>query len=561
MTTSKLPNNILNQVFQNIVGKQAPYEYETEMYNSPGNVKWVPSQVCRKWREIALGVIYSTCHASIKEVGENITVGPLANLGEIAYIGPQMLEHTNKVNMYVDCQDIFNGKAQHLLLSPRLNIVRFPNANELTLHIHSFCPLKLDCPKEAFVHAIGLCRRLKMVAPKAKSIDIVYASNYIIADTQFGALFQKFIKEVGSPMSKISLSSEAIPIPYARPVDIVGKLTSLVYRWDNTFENTIPLVHMNASTLQSLKIIHACASGLDRLLVLEGTEPAVYPVLNKLEIESVPYLSQIVSKQMFPDFTPFPRLQHLDIQTVYPFADDVLFRKNTQSLEYLALRYDKQLALIFCGAETFANRQYSSLSRVHVRSALESVKAKQKNQARSSMPNNSIMAQFFLDVLPSIKWLKVDTPEVAAALVASISKENVYENVEVLDIDHEINAGEVVRLLKSMPRLSHLVSRYSGIGKKFKDMSLEDVIENMSSRQERLGESMFRKWSIRGIGTDSDFESIATSAFLLAVGCAKFKVIPLEEDKCITAYNGALDAIAARMESEEYRNTAKRLLV
>ncbi|KAJ2866641.1 hypothetical protein GGI22_001232 [Coemansia erecta] len=464
-------------------------------------------------------------------MGENITVGPLANLGEIAYIGPQMLEHTNKVNMYVDCQDIFNGKAQHLLLSPRLNIVKFPNANELTLHIHSFCPLKLDCPKEAFVHAIGLCRRLKMVAPKAKTIDIVYASNYIIADTQFGALFQKFIKEVGSPMSKISLSSEANPIPYARPVDVVGKLTSLVY------------------------------SGLDRLLVFEGSEPAVYPVLSKLEIVPALHQSHIVSKQMFPDFTPFPKLRHLDIQTVYPFADDVLFRKNTQSLEHLALRYDKQLALIFCGAETFANRQYSSLIHVHVRSVLESVKTKQQNQARSSMPNNSIMAQFFLDVLPSIKWLKVDTPEVAAALVASISKENVYENVEVLDINHEINAGEVVRLLKSMPKLSHLVSKYSGIGKKFKDMSLDEVIENMSSRQERLGESMFRKWSIRGIGTGSDFESIATSAFLLAVGCAKFKTIPLDDDDGITAYNDALDAIAGKMESEEHRNTAKRLLV
>ncbi|KAJ1765209.1 hypothetical protein LPJ74_006441, partial [Coemansia sp. RSA 1843] len=490
-------------------------------------------------------------------VAENITVGPLANLDEITYIGYSVLEHTSEVHMYVDCQDIFNGKAQHLLLSPRFNNVKFPNATTISLHIHSFCPLKLDCPKEAFVHAIGLCRRLKIIAPKAQSMDLVYASNYIIADTQFGALFQKFIKEAGGPMKSVSLSSESIPIPYVRPVDVVGKLTSLVYRWDNMYENTIPLVHMNASTLQSLKIVHACFSGLDRLLVLQNNEPAVYPILNKLVIEPIANQSQVISKQMFPDSAPFPKLRHLDIQTVYPFADDVLFRKNMQTLEYLALQYDKQLALIFCGAETFSNNQYSVLRHVHVRTVPDSIKAKQQ---KSSMPNNSIMAQFFLDILPSVKWLKIDSTSVAAALVASISKEHVYTNIDMLDIDYGINAGEVVRLLKSMPRLSHLVSKYSGIGRKFKDLSLEELIENMSSRQERLGNSMFRKWSIRGIGAETDYESIATSAFLLAVGCAKFTIIPLMKDS-VAAYNSALDVIAGKMESAEYKNTVKRLLI
>ncbi|KAJ2546232.1 hypothetical protein EV175_005679, partial [Coemansia sp. RSA 1933] len=324
--------------------------------------------------------------------------------------------------------------------------------------------------------------RLKMVAPAAKAIDIVYDSNYIIADTQFGALFQKFIKEV---------------------------------------------------------------------------ESAVYPVLKKLVIEPIPYQSQIISKQMFPDFVPFPKLEHLDIQTVYPFADDVMFRGNTETLEHLALHYDKQLALIFCGSETFSNGQYSSLKRVHVRSVLESIKAKQQT---ASMPNNSIMAQFFLDIMPSVQWLKIDAPEVASALVGSISKDNIYVNVELLDLNHEINAGEVVRLLKSMPSLSHLVSKFSGIGKKFKDLSLEELVENMSSRQERLGESMFRKWSIRGIGSESDFESIATSAFLLAVGCAKFKSIPMEKESA-AAYNDALHVIAGSVNSDEHKDTAKRLLV
>ncbi|KAJ2524683.1 hypothetical protein GGI11_000636 [Coemansia sp. RSA 2049] len=557
---TKLPNNILHQIFVDVVGKKSPFSYETRAYGFPGDVNWVPSQVCSRWRQIALGHIYRECHASIKEGGQNIVVGPLKNIGEIEYIGHKILEHTSEVNVYVDCQDIFNGKAQHMLMSPRLNSVKFVNATKLNLHIHNYYQLKLDCPKEAFVHAIGLCRRFKIIAPKAKKLEIVYASNYIITDTQFGALFQKFIKEAGSLMSDMSLVSKSIPIPYVRPVDVAGRLTSLVYKWDAMHENTISLVHMNAGTLQSLKIIHACESGMERLLVMHTNEPAIYPILSKLVIEPAPGVSQIRTKQMFPDFAPFPKLRHLDIQTAYPFADDVMFRKNMHTLEYLGLRYDKQLALIFCGAETFSGKKFSALRQVHVRGATK-FPTPQK-QEPNSMPTNSILAQFFLDVLPSLRLLKIDATDIAAALVASISKEHVYTNIDLLDINYRISAGEVVRLLKSMPNLSHLVSRFSGVGKKFRGLTPDQLVKNMLSRQERLGMSRFRKWSIRGIGAGSDFEAIATSMFLLAAGCTRFSIIPLEKGR-VVAYNNAINCVVGKTseQPEVAKEIVQRLLI
>ncbi|KAJ2510575.1 hypothetical protein H4217_007810 [Coemansia sp. RSA 1939] len=108
-----------------------------------------------------------------------------------------------------------------------------------------------------------------------------------------------------------------------------------------------------------------------------------------------------------------------------------------------------------------------------------------------------------------------------------------------------------------MPNLSHLVSRFSGVGKKFRGLTPDQLVKNMSSRQERLGMSRFRKWSIRGIGAGSDFEAIATSVFLLAAGCTRFSIIPLEKGR-VVAYNNAINCVVGK--TSEQPEVAKEIV-
>ncbi|KAJ2862723.1 hypothetical protein GGH94_004099 [Coemansia aciculifera] len=52
-------------------------------------------------------------------------------------------------------------------------------------------------------------------------------------------------------------------------------------------------------------------------------------------------------RSVFPDAVPFPHLRHLNILHRYPFADDVLFRGNAATLEYLRVSpYPKTMSIL-----------------------------------------------------------------------------------------------------------------------------------------------------------------------------------------------------------------------
>ncbi|KAJ2670143.1 hypothetical protein GGI25_005932 [Coemansia spiralis] len=530
MTASKtLPLSMVHTILLYAVRRSTcSFENDEQLY-FPCGVDWMAGQVCHEWRRVALRIMYSTCHATIKEAAENITVGPLLDLSQIAKAGYSVLEHTSKVCMYVDCSDIFSGKAQHMLLSPRLSKLGFPHATGLELHVHNFGRLKLDCPKEAFVHAIGFCRRIKAMLPAAETLDMVYGSNYIIADMQFGALFQKFIKEMGNDKSKVTMCCSSIPIPHARPEDIHAGLTSLVYRWDNTYGKSIPLVHRNAASLVSLKVIHACTSSFDKLFMVQEQEHVTYPALQTLEIVPESTSTSVLSRQKFLGLMPFPALKRLNLQTAYPFADDVLFRGNSKTLHSLTIRLDEETALLLCSSGTFANRSYKRLADVRIMSGA----GKTGEDKHSAI---SLYMQLVLAILPTVGRLRIEHEEIAAALVSEVPEAQEFKRIHSLHLKQEASLTDILRLLMVMPGLVQLEAAFSGLGREFKDLDDAGRLSLVESRYARLAGSSFSRLVVRSGGRAS-MNALVTSAVLLAAVCPRLKKVGASDSSSSSSSN------------------------
>ncbi|KAJ2768367.1 hypothetical protein GGI18_005606 [Coemansia linderi] len=111
---------------------------------------------------------------------------------------------------------------------------------------------------------------------------------------------------------------------------------------NNNYGQIMQLARLNALTLQSLAINSRAAIDLSGLI---QDADGAFMVYSRLQTLKLVWRADVAlsRRPVFRGALPLPRLRHLHVPQDYPFGDDMLFRGNAPTLEFLSVNLNDRV--------------------------------------------------------------------------------------------------------------------------------------------------------------------------------------------------------------------------
>ncbi|KAI8321808.1 hypothetical protein GQ54DRAFT_311433 [Martensiomyces pterosporus] len=220
----------------------------------------------------------------------------------------------------------------------------------------------------------------------------------------------------------------------------------------------VDLVRRNSLTLESIHLSEIDSRHCLRLLIQQDAQgsnkPMVYPNVRTLEVgtDCLYYLNQ----RTLPLGVPFPSLVSLNCMHAYPFANDVLLRGNSTTLESISLCVDERTLGMFAKTDLFSDSNdnaYPVLRRVRIYST---------DYSRYVLPADRMpdVLRMTLCVPEGVQCLELDALRGAApdSVISAIHNAPISRrNLRVLGIPHiKFSLAGLVELVQMLPNIEHL---------------------------------------------------------------------------------------------------------
>ncbi|KAJ2046600.1 hypothetical protein GGI08_006491, partial [Coemansia sp. S2] len=286
-----------------------------------------------------------------------------------------------------------------------------PHVHKLRIFL-SDRPVKRNCVYDnATNNALEFARLLKRIAPAASSVVVRSGKgNWNLEDGDERALgvfmHQLFIKARSS-----ALDLGRVNIMHRSTIDYIPQLTLLKLQGLSIADVRTSLLHKCSNTLLDLNI----ATNDPRLLICDVNGNAVvYPnlrilVANSYTISFAIDVSAVITTPK--SIVPFPRLKRLALCMSYPYSDNVLFRGNSDTLQYLGMHIDGNTVTRLSEYGVFENR-HKSLRSVEIIEAAICTELVHIPESR--------MSNFLINLLDTAQVLGFDTLFVANKLMAAM---------------------------------------------------------------------------------------------------------------------------------------------
>ncbi|KAJ2252904.1 hypothetical protein GGI13_003007 [Coemansia sp. RSA 455] len=301
----------------------------------------------------------------------------------------------------------------------------------------------------------------------------------------------------------------------------IRDLVHLECSLDSDFYRAWPLIHRSTKTLQFLDLDVGDMELTD--LVIDSTSGGYleYPCLRTLMIYS--YHDTCPTRQpVIKDVVPFPRLLRLSVLLDYPFDDDILFRGNARTLEYLELRLLPMTVLMLSEHRVFTPTSHPNLKCIKL------------DTRRGYIPN--ILAT----VAEYLKFVLSIGPGALVRQIVELKKYPEDCNLAISALKHHgciqilslpsmpLSIWQAITLVESLPLLSDLTTNAPVLGELPQGLSIAELPEYVSSNYAPMGKR-FRCWNVCG-GPECNYEEIATCVLLLALACPNFDYAALYRD-------------------------------
>ncbi|KAJ2066515.1 hypothetical protein GGI03_001244 [Coemansia sp. RSA 2337] len=317
----------------------------------------------------------------------------------------------------------------------------------------------------------------------------------------------------------------------SQQVDKICDLVHLDYNIRDDCEEALQLARQNAPTLQSLVIYFSSVTDISSLIQDSDGSYAEYPFLRTLELRNdtglgmsydlestLPRRSKrdISRLPVFAGAIPFPGLRRLCIRMDYPFGDDMLFRGNSATLEYLDLQLFPALI-----DRVKHHKVFTPVS--HPR--LWCVKIHQMDDFK--LPNFETAEEyvrFALSVGPHAQVRMIDDLPYNADLIPIPPLFDGFTDIRTLSLSNTCPAfWDVVSLITRLPNLSYLCTNSPRFGWMPSGVTVRKLPAFVISKYAPMSER-FRRWHF-------DYEynckpsEIARCVLLLALVCPNFDFI------------------------------------
>ncbi|KAJ2840538.1 hypothetical protein FBU31_000328, partial [Coemansia sp. 'formosensis'] len=291
---------------------------------------------------MALACLWRRLQLTIDDKAEDI------RLSRPTWVTNNALPHAahlaRELRVHVSMSGIISGTSCRLLTEYMGSTKRLPIVNKLYVTINDFKNDFQGSKESAISSTIEFSRVLKSLVPETAAVKLTCLSEDVLMamdeteiedldETYISVLTSSLYKDVKNAMFNLS----DVYLKTQSAADTIPILTSLELNFLRSPAFQTSLVIKSAPVLQYLSIEISNAS----TLIYDGSgNNVVYPNLQYLQMS---YCDQKYHgvEEAANDLVVFPVLKYAKLVSVYPFADDVLFRGNNATLSYLSIPLDK----------------------------------------------------------------------------------------------------------------------------------------------------------------------------------------------------------------------------
>ncbi|KAJ2410743.1 hypothetical protein GGI10_004485 [Coemansia sp. RSA 2530] len=490
--------------------------------------------VCRNFREVVYSHYYRACELEYDgELGGADTNWPDWPDCLEEFANPT-LSMVKELTVNVDAWTTFNGKFLEALSRTPYSGCPLPRVRTIKIRLSSETPDEVASIRPSSIRAniSDFVSRLLEMAPAADKISIsgIHCEWHLPKNVQpyFLAFMLKLCQSFRHIEYKVYSGAETFS---SRQIDTIRELVYLQYYIHDDCEQALQLARQNAPTLKTLIIFISCVSDILHLIQDTNGSYAQYPCLRTLELHNDVSLSfsyemmsitPLRSKQAmtrlpaFAGATPFPGLRRLSIQIDYPFSDDVLFRGNEATLEYLDLQLSHTLIDRIRKYKVFTPDSHPKLQYVKIRQF--------RDDRVRNFTSTETYVQFALSIAPHAQAREIeDVPFDAKFPLFQALFEGV-PDIQILELSViRLTFWDIVSLVKSLPNLTYLYTQHPKFGRMPRGVTVKELPEYVLSKHAPVSER-FRRWYI---GCTSEYRpnELARCVLLLALLCPNFKYL------------------------------------
>ncbi|KAJ2840722.1 hypothetical protein FBU31_000182 [Coemansia sp. 'formosensis'] len=303
----------------------------------------------------------------------------------------------------------------------------------------------------------------------------------------------------------------------------IRDLVRINYFMDTHSADMILLIRRSAQTLQFLDIdvrnidVSGCLSDPDGGGYLE------FPSMHTLKICT----SNIEpsKKAVFKNFVPFPRLQRLSTTSDYPFGDDVLFRGNANTLEFLELELTHETVSMLREYRVFSPTSPPNLKCVNLRSPAPHIP--------SAFTTGIECMQFILNIAPGAPVRVVPgLSKHREDLTPALSMLRDHACIHILSLPFtSLTLIEAIALIRSLPLLSDLYTWDLATGELPQGISIAMLPSYVRATYSPIGKR-FRCWYVNvALVHEGIYVEIATCMLLIALACPSFNYAAVDREQ------------------------------
>ncbi|KAJ2813741.1 hypothetical protein H4S07_000451 [Coemansia furcata] len=462
--------------------------------------------------------------------------------------------YARDVYFHLDYLDICRGTAMDVLSRKPFSDCTFPRALSL------FVALMPRSPKSSMIdgritpstiesNIREFVRHIKKAAPLIRKVLIstTFSSSDIpqVYEHHWGSL----VKQLGQLADNVEYKI------YSRPMRLEMQPAGLSYLMyadmdkkndDSTL--VLQIARRSASTLQYLCIQF---SKLDDIspLIQSAAGDVQYPRLHMLRLEAAATFS-LTKWPTHPGVVPFPRLQHLTIETEYCFGDDTPFRGNARSLLYLDLNLGPKLVEILKRHGVFTPLSHPKLHCVRL--------GQRSLPEQKLFTTNAKYIRYVLSIGPHAPVRDIKCSLHAPLFKSLVPMFGEYAKIQVLELPNTpLMFWDVIELTKALPLLSDLCTYFSP-GADLPDGLTERELPVYVCKNYYPAGKRFRCWRLL-ILQGQNFEFAAKSVLLLALACPNFDyaAVPAANRPLFMAH---MKRIIRADEFKEHASRLRRLL-
>ncbi|KAJ2040113.1 hypothetical protein GGI03_000901 [Coemansia sp. RSA 2337] len=411
--------------------------------------------------------------------------------------------------------DIYSGKSLKQLSSGLHVGCAFPSVRKLSFHFITDDVVDMardEFPPDSTANIAEFFGRIKEMAPMVKEVRVVNDRELDYLFQRQGAQFMNLVQQLFGVVETTVISDASPLLLSFMDLELARNLVCFDFWMDRNADEILSLIRQNAQTLQTLGIVVYIDTDFTSLFrIPDDGGYLAYPCLHTLKLVSLEGLlsSQLSTRK---GVVPFPRLRNLVLSMVYPFGDDVLFRGNATTLEYVKLMPRTQLVEVLKQYEVFTPTSHPRLQCV--------VFDKLSDPLSYVFGSNDGYLQFVLSiasgasvrVIPNLYWYIKEVPYALSMLYNHVS-------IQVLSIpDVQMSIWDAIALIESLPLLSDLCAMAPTLGELTRCIK-EDRLPDYVRETYGLKANRFRCWRITG---NCNHRELATCMLLLALVCPNF---------------------------------------